>query len=111
MVAAGEKPLEEKLLDWLKSEGYSLQMRTAQVFKEAGFDVSQSQCYLDPESDDLREIDVVASINRHWYVSTTLRQLRLEFRVQDAHLAGLDEQLLRCSQVRVCVRDGERKAA
>jgi hypothetical protein len=56
--------LNSKLLRWLEKEGYSLEMRVAQMFRQAGFDVSQFETYVDPESDDLREIDVVASISR-----------------------------------------------
>jgi hypothetical protein len=56
---------DSKVLNWLKKQGYSLEMRVAQVFKEAGFEVSQFETYVDPESNDLREIDVVASIGRH----------------------------------------------
>lgn len=54
--------LESKVLDWLKKQGYSLEMRVAQTFKQVGFEVSHFENYLDPESNDLREIDVVASI-------------------------------------------------
>jgi hypothetical protein len=39
-------------------------MRVAQIFKQAGFEVSQSRRYVDPESGEIREIDVVASVNR-----------------------------------------------
>jgi hypothetical protein len=56
--------LDSNLLDWLEQEGYSLEMRVAQVFQQAGFHVSQFETYLDPESNDLREVDVVASVNR-----------------------------------------------
>ena len=54
-------PLEPKVLDWLKNQDYSLEMRVAQIFKHVGVEASQFENYLDPESNDLREIDVVAS--------------------------------------------------
>lgn len=57
-------PPASKVLNWLKKQGYSLEMRVAQAFKQARFDVSQSQAYHDPGSDELREIGVVASMNR-----------------------------------------------
>ena len=56
--------MPSKVLSWLKKQGYSLEMRVAQTFEQAGFEVSQSQRYLDPGSDELREIDVVASLHR-----------------------------------------------
>jgi hypothetical protein len=64
MSDTGSEALGSKLLRWLEKEGYSLEMRVAQIFQEAGFDVSQFETYLDPESNDLREVDVVASVNR-----------------------------------------------
>jgi hypothetical protein len=56
--------LDSKVLSWLEKEGYSLEMRVAQTFQEAGFAVSQFEAYLDPELNALREVDVVASISR-----------------------------------------------
>jgi len=50
-----------KLWKWLEKQGYSLQMRVAQVFEQAGFEVSQSENYVDPDENRFREIDVVAS--------------------------------------------------
>lgn len=64
MAETGSERLDSKILDWLQKQGYSLEMRVAQVFREAGFEVSQFESYVDPNSGDLREIDVVASLDR-----------------------------------------------
>lgn len=64
MAETGSERLDSKILDWLQKQGYSLEMRVAQVFRKAGFEVSQFESYVDPNSGDLREIDVVASLDR-----------------------------------------------
>lgn len=55
-----ESNLTSKLADWLDSQGYPLEMRVARTFAQAGFAVTQSDFYSDPETGDFREIDVVA---------------------------------------------------
>jgi hypothetical protein len=57
---------EQKLIDWLKTEGYSLQMRVARTLSLAGFDVSQFESYVDPNENKLREIDMLASVTREF---------------------------------------------
>ena len=57
---------EQRLLAWLETQGYSLQMRVARVFTRAGFHVSQFASYVDPKEHKLREIDVVASMTREF---------------------------------------------
>lgn len=52
-----------KIKEWLEKQGYSLEMRVARVFQEAGFNVSQFEHYIDPESKDVREVDNVASVS------------------------------------------------
>lgn len=52
--------IEKKLKDWLSKQGYPLEMVVAESFRRAGFDVSQSDYYHDPESNTLREIDIIA---------------------------------------------------
>ena len=64
MPDSGSEVLDSRVLRWLKEQGYSLEMRVAQTFKQAGFEVSQSRRYVDPESNEIREIDVVASLSR-----------------------------------------------
>jgi hypothetical protein len=53
-----------RLLEWLETQGYSLQMQVARIFSSAGFDVSQFEIYIDPSEGKLREIDVLASVTR-----------------------------------------------
>jgi hypothetical protein len=55
--------LESSVLEWFQKQGYSLEMRVAKIFHDAGFTVSHFESYVDPESGTLREIDVVASVS------------------------------------------------
>ena len=55
--------LATKIADWLKTQGYPLEMEVAHIFKGAGFDVSSSEYYVDPEEQKPREIDVLASLS------------------------------------------------
>lgn len=50
-----------KVHDWLEGQGYPLEMRVAAAFRQAGFDVRQSDYYTDDESGKAREIDVIAN--------------------------------------------------
>ncbi len=54
--------IESNIKDWLKKQGYPLEMRVASAFQEQGFSITQSDYFRDPESDKYREIDVIASI-------------------------------------------------
>lgn len=58
---APEAPLEAKVLDWLTTTGFPLEMEAASAFRGAGFDVRQSSTYADPQTDKGREIDVLAT--------------------------------------------------
>ena len=51
-----------KIRGWLETEGYPLEMRVAKAFREAKFEVSSSEYYVDPEHQKVREIDVMASM-------------------------------------------------
>jgi len=55
-----ERNVISKIREWLAKQGYPLEMRTARIFREQGFDVIQSHYYNDPETGSQREIDVVA---------------------------------------------------
>lgn len=58
-----EKPdIKNKLLTWLDTQGYPLEMRVARAFQREGFRVIQSDYYTDNDTGDSREIDVLASI-------------------------------------------------
>lgn len=52
--------LPEKIIEWLKTTGFPLEMEAASAFRKAGFDVRQSATFPDPQSDKGREIDVLA---------------------------------------------------
>jgi hypothetical protein len=49
-----------KVREWLETQGFSLEMRTASAFRAAGFAVRQSSYYVDSETGKAREIDVLA---------------------------------------------------
>ena len=49
-----------KVREWLETQGFSLEMRTASAFRTAGFQVRQSSYYVDSETGKAREIDVLA---------------------------------------------------
>lgn len=55
------KKLEEKLISWLKTQGYPLEMQVAQTFQDQGATVFQSDYYVDRSTGESREVDVVAS--------------------------------------------------
>ena len=52
--------LEEKIEQWMNTQGYPLEMLVAKSFQERSFTVYQSKYYKDPETGTSREIDVVA---------------------------------------------------
>lgn len=51
-----------KIRKWLDEQGYPLEMKVARNFQEAGFSVSSSEYYIDPDEGKPREIDVIASM-------------------------------------------------
>jgi hypothetical protein len=53
--------MEKKILEWLTDQGYPLEMQVATSFRKNGFDVIQSHFYADPEDENFREIDIVAT--------------------------------------------------
>jgi hypothetical protein len=54
--------LKGKVLTWLRSQGYPLEMRVAKAFQEHRLSVVQSDYYKSPSSGDSREIDLLASV-------------------------------------------------
>jgi hypothetical protein len=78
MPDSGSTTLHSRVQRWVEGQGYPLEMRVAQTFEQAGFEVSQSQKYLDPGTDELREIDVVASLNRQYDAITIATTLFIE---------------------------------
>ncbi len=55
--------LNEKILAWLNTQGYDLEMRVAMSLSDVGFQIVQSDIYEDPETGISREIDVVGRMN------------------------------------------------
>ena len=53
--------LSEKIIEWLRTTGFPLEMEAASAFRSVGFDVRQSSTFPDPQSDKGREIDVLAT--------------------------------------------------
>ena len=53
--------LSEEVKKWVQEQGYPVEMFVAKKFRELGFKTTQSEYFIDPESGDNREIDVVAS--------------------------------------------------
>jgi hypothetical protein len=51
---------EKAVKEWLVKTGYPLEMEVANVFRNRGLHVFQSDYYMDPQSNEYREIDVVA---------------------------------------------------
>lgn len=54
--------LTERVKKWISESGYPIEMFVAKAFRERGFRTTQAEYYIDLESGDNREIDVVASI-------------------------------------------------
>lgn len=53
--------LTESVAAWLTKSGFPLELRVAAEWQRAGFDVTQSVYYIDPETSAARETDVIAS--------------------------------------------------
>jgi hypothetical protein len=51
---------EDVVRKWLVETGYPLEMQVAAILRRARFHVWQSDFYVDPETKDAREIDVLA---------------------------------------------------
>lgn len=54
-----------RLSNWLGTQGYPLEMVVARTFRRDGFRTFQSEYYTDPESNALREIDILAWKQKH----------------------------------------------
>jgi hypothetical protein len=55
-----DENLEKKILEWLNTQGFGVEMRVAKVLNAASFNVLKSSYYEDPETGTSREIDVIA---------------------------------------------------
>ncbi|MBD2388203.1 hypothetical protein [Cylindrospermum sp. FACHB-282] len=52
--------LQKKVQNWIKEQGYPLEMKVATALIDEGFDVRQGSYYIDPESNESREIDIIS---------------------------------------------------
>jgi hypothetical protein len=57
-------PTEKDITDWLLNTGFPLEMEVATILRKRGLSVLQADYYLDPKSNEYREIDVVAITNQ-----------------------------------------------
>lgn len=57
--------IETRIISWFKKTGFPLEMAVADAFHRAGFEIRQSNPYIDPETGKNREIDVLA-IDPDW---------------------------------------------
>lgn len=71
MTGDGTKELDTKVLEWLQSEGYPLEFRTAREFHKAAFRVWQG-VYVRADDQPPREIDVLGFVDAT-HRDTTLR--------------------------------------
>lgn len=60
-----ELELKKKVDEWLNSQGYPLEMKIAQAFAKKEFDVLQPYHFPDPETNTLRETDLVVRCTDH----------------------------------------------
>lgn len=56
-----KKAIEEQVCDWLKKQGYPLEMQVASMLRGNNFCVRQATHYLDVETGKSREVDVLAT--------------------------------------------------
>jgi hypothetical protein len=71
----GKDDLKEKIKRWLDEQGYPLEMRIASTLQRRGLRVVQSEYFIDPESGEARELDIVAYLQQE--ISSTLFRISL----------------------------------
>src|SRR5687767_1963194 len=72
--------MKSAVLDWLEKQGYPLEMHVAEEFRKAGFEVTQSEFYLDPDTNQPREVDVLAT--NYVEITPTERVVRIRFVIE-----------------------------
>ncbi len=66
-----DKNMEDKIREWLESNGYPLEMEVAKSFRNiSDFQVIQSHHYVDIETEKIREIDVMAELHANRWDSS-----------------------------------------
>jgi hypothetical protein len=61
--SVAEEELDQRLLKWLSTQGYPLEMRVARAFEAHKIWADHTRLYVDPDEKVLREIDVIAYID------------------------------------------------
>ena len=74
-----DKNLKKRILEWLETQGYPLELEVAQAFQKEGFTVSVSDWYKDFDSGEMREIDVTAL---KWSNTDKPQSLQVCFRIE-----------------------------
>ncbi|QYK63349.1 hypothetical protein KAI37_03682 [Paenibacillus sp. S25] len=64
MKILSDNNINTRIMDWLNSQGYPLEMSVAEVLLNLKFNVIQSEYFIDDESTQQREIDIVASLQK-----------------------------------------------
>jgi hypothetical protein len=54
------KDLPQRITEWIKTQGFPLEMRVAQAFELKGISADHTRVYMDPDEGVMREIDIVA---------------------------------------------------
>jgi hypothetical protein len=54
--------VNKSIENWINKSGFPLEMKVANAFIKAGFDVAQSVYYFDTESEKYRETDIIATL-------------------------------------------------
>jgi len=60
MANTPDEKLNSALATWISEQGYPLELRVAQHFRRAGWSAGHGYIYEDPDTQDLRELDLVA---------------------------------------------------
>src|SRR3990172_11885099 len=56
--------MEKKILEWIQTQGYPLEMKVANLLQRSGFLVIQSDYYKETETGVSREIDIIAYLQK-----------------------------------------------
>ena len=73
---------DDKLLNWLNEQGYPLEMAVARLCRQFGFRAIQSDYYTDPETNNQREIDVLAYKQR--IIDDVLARVSINFECKNS---------------------------
>ncbi|MFK4474902.1 hypothetical protein ABH897_004670 [Paenibacillus sp. RC73] len=64
VISMSDNTFNDRLIDWLNTQGYPLEMNVAEVLQKMKYNVLQSEYFIDEESGNHREIDIVASLHK-----------------------------------------------